>query len=364
MKLGARILKTGIAIILALFITSFLPNDVGFKSVAGISAVVAMQPNIHRSVKTISEQAMGNFIGALLAVIVVVVFGKNIVIMGITVILLIAILYKINLAHVATLASVTALIIMGQHTGSFYVAATFRFILVMIGVLSASIVNLIFLPPKFETKIYHYSVKLTSDIFVWFRLVLNDTSDYHQIKQDNDQIKTRLNRLEQIYDYYNEERPLTKKHVFQQNRKKILFKEVVSTTRQAYEVLNRMTRYQNDLHNLNYNLIFQIKLEIDALIEYHEQILRSLSKKARYNIEHVENNIINPQKKDLMLAFQQELIQNPYQTKYSYSNLMQIIAAIEEYRYHLEHLNRLRLSYFTYHRTDADIDIVDEDFDV
>ena len=88
----------------------FLPNDVGFKSVAGISAVVAMQPNIHRSVKTISEQAMGNFIGALLAVIVVVVFGKNIVIMGITVILLIAILYKINLAHVATLASVTALI--------------------------------------------------------------------------------------------------------------------------------------------------------------------------------------------------------------------------------------------------------------
>ena len=54
----------------------FLPNDVGFKSVAGISAVVAMQPNIHRSVKTISEQAMGNFIGALLAVIVVVVLVK------------------------------------------------------------------------------------------------------------------------------------------------------------------------------------------------------------------------------------------------------------------------------------------------
>ena len=53
--------------------------------------------------------------------------------MGITVILLIAILYKLNLAHVATLAGVTALIIMGQHTGSFYLAATFRFILVMIG---------------------------------------------------------------------------------------------------------------------------------------------------------------------------------------------------------------------------------------
>ncbi|MEX6261482.1 aromatic acid exporter family protein [Staphylococcus haemolyticus] len=364
MRLGARILKTGIAIILALFIASFLPDNVGLKSVAGISAIVAMQPNIYRSIKTISEQATGNVIGALLAVIMVTIFGKNIVIMGVTVILLIAILYKINLAHVATLAGVTALIIMGQHTGSFYVTAAFRFILVMIGVVSASVVNLIFLPPKFETKIYHNSVNIASDIFIWFKLVLNDASDYHQIKEDGEQIESRISKLEQIFNYYNEEKALTRKAAFQQNRKKILFKEVVGTTRQAYEVLNRMARYQNDLHNLNYNLIFQIKLELDSLTAYHEQILKSLSKKARYNVEHFDNQIMNPQKKDLMDAFQQQLIQNPYQVEYSYSNIMQIIATIEEYRYYLEHLDRLRLSFFTYHRNDTDIDIADEDFDL
>ena len=347
MRLGARILKTGIAIILALFIASFLPDNVGLKSVAGISAIVAMQPNIYRSIKTISEQATGNVIGALLAVIMVTIFGKNIVIMGVTVILLIAILYKLNLAHVATLAGVTALIIMGQHTGSFYVTAAFRFILVMIGVVSASVVNLIFLPPKFETKIYHNSVNIASDIFIWFKLVLNDASDYHQIKEDGEQIESRISKLEQIFNYYNEEKALTRKAAFQQNRKKILFKEVVGTTRQAYEVLNRMARYQNDLHNLN-----------------HEQILKSLSKKARYNVEHFDNQIMNPQKKDLMDAFQQQLIQNPYQVEYSYSNIMQIIATIEEYRYYLEHLDRLRLSFFTYHRNDTDIDIADEDFDL
>ena len=98
----------------------------------------------------------------------VTIFGKNIVIMGVTVILLIAILYKFNLAHVATLAGVTALnIIMGQHTGSFYVTKRFRFILVMIGVVSASVVNLIiFLPPKFETKIYHNSVNIASEFYL------------------------------------------------------------------------------------------------------------------------------------------------------------------------------------------------------
>ena len=56
MKLGARILKTGIAIILALFIASLLPNEAGLKAIAGVSAVVAMQPSVFRSIKTVSDQ--------------------------------------------------------------------------------------------------------------------------------------------------------------------------------------------------------------------------------------------------------------------------------------------------------------------
>ena len=358
MRLGARIFKTGIAIILAMSIASLLPDNIGLKTLAGVSAVVAMQPSVYRSIKTVSEQAIGNVIGALLAVTMVTIFSNNFIIMGVTVILLIAILFQFNLA------SVTALIIMGQHTGSFYVAAFFRFVLVMIGVLSSSVVNLIFLPPKFETKIYYNSMNISSDIFVWFKLVLNDTSEFHNIKQDGDQLNSRINKLEKIFDYYNEERPLTKKHIYQQNRKKILFREVVRTTRQAYEVLKRMSRYQNDLYQLNNQLLLQIKLELDSLVTLHEQIFKSLSKKARYDVTQLDYEVDNPQKKNLMDAFQQELIKNPHQTQYSYSNMMQIIAEIEEYRYQLEHLDRIRLSFFTYHRSDTDIDISDEDFDL
>lgn len=364
MRLGARIFKTGIAIILAMSIASLLPPEAGLKALAGVSAVVAMQPSVYRSLKTVADQATGNIIGALLSVTMVTIFSKNLIIMGITVILLIAVLFKFKLAHVATLASVTALLIMGQHTGSFYVTASYRFVLVMIGVISASVVNFIFLPPKFETKIYYNSMNIASDIFVWFKLVLNDTSEFNNIKQDANSLNQRIEKLEKIYDYYNEERPLTKKHIYQQNRKKILFKEVVRTTRLAYEVLNRLSRYQNDLYLLNNNFLLQIKLELDSLIAFHEQILISISKKARYNVTSLDFELDNPHKKDLITAFQQELIHDPYQTEYSFANIMQIIAAIEEYRYHLEHLDRLRISFFTYHRSDSDIDIVEEDFDL
>lgn len=364
MKLGARILKTGIAIILALFIASLLPDEAGLKAIAGVSAVVAMQPSVFRSIKTVSDQALGNVVGALLAVAMVTVFGDNVIIMGVTVILLIAILFRFNLAHVATLASVTALIIMGQHSGDFYVSAFYRFVLVMIGVISSSTVNLLFLPPKFESKIYYNSLNICSDIFVWFKLVLNDTSEYHHIKEDRGVISDRIKRLEQTFSYYEEERPFTKKQIYAQNRKKILFKEVVRSTRHAYEVLKKMNRYQNDLHNLNHELLLQIKLELDTLIAYHEQIFISLSKKAKYDVSQFDSQIENPQKKELMDAFQKEIIKNPYQTVYSYANIMQIISAIEEYRYTLEHLDRLRISFFSYHNNDNEIDILDEDFDL
>ena len=364
MKLGARILKTGIAIILALFIASLLPNEAGLKAIAGVSAVVAMQPSVYRSLKTVSEQALGNFVGALLAVAMVTIFGDNVVIMGVTVILLIALLFQFNLAHVATLASVTALIIMGQHTGNFYVSAFYRFILVMIGVTSSSLVNLLFLPPKFESKIYYNALNICSDIFVWFKLVLNDTSDYHNIKEDRGLISKRINKLEQTYAYYAEEKPWSKKKTYSQNRKKILFKEVVRSTRQAYEVLKKMNRYQNDLHNLNQELLLQIKLEIDDLIAYHEQIFISLSKKARYDVCQLDTQIQNPQKKDLIDAYIKEIIKDPYQNGYTYSNIMQIISAIEEYHHILEHLDRLRMSFFSYHRNDNEIDIYEEDFDL
>lgn len=56
LKLGARILKTGIAIILAVSIASLLPSSAGMITVAGISAVVAMQPSVYRSFKTIIDQ--------------------------------------------------------------------------------------------------------------------------------------------------------------------------------------------------------------------------------------------------------------------------------------------------------------------
>ena len=67
MKLGARIFKTGVAIVFALFIAELLqlPNPV----FAGIAAIFAIQPSIYRSYLTVVEQIQSNLIGAMIAVL-------------------------------------------------------------------------------------------------------------------------------------------------------------------------------------------------------------------------------------------------------------------------------------------------------
>lgn len=111
--------------------------------------------------------------------------------------------------------------------------------------------------------------------------MLNDATEFNYVKQDLENLRQRIVKLEQLLEFYKEERVYTKKQVFAQTRKKILFKEIVLSTRDAYDVLRRMNRYQNDLVHLNHALLLQIKLEIDELTQFHEQILISITKKSK-----------------------------------------------------------------------------------
>ena len=62
MKLGARTLKTGLAVAIALYVSKW----VGIPSVtfAAISAIFAMQPSVKRSLNTLRDQTIGNILGA------------------------------------------------------------------------------------------------------------------------------------------------------------------------------------------------------------------------------------------------------------------------------------------------------------
>lgn len=361
MKLGARILKTGISIVLALFIAHLFTAQGAV--VAGISALFAVQPSVYKSFRTIIEQLQGNIIGAVLAVFMAQVFGMHIAIIGLTAVILISLLTKLNLQHVAGLAVVTQLVIMDHQGGDFYQTAILRFSTVMIGVISASIVNLVFLPPKYETKLYYNCLNICGDIFKWIRLSINGTSEFHVVKRDLEDIRSRIVTVESNYDLYKEERAYTKREMYRSIRKKILFKELIRSTRRAYDLLRKINRYENDILQLPEELRIQIKFELDDLMAFHEEILMRITNKVNSNRTADVSLITEHFKEDLLEAYLNELQPNQ---EYSFNkqHIFQVIGAMFEYKEQLEHLERLTHSFYKYHTDEKKIMIADENLDM
>ena len=79
---------------------------------AGIAAIFAIQPSIYRSYLTIVEQIQGNVIGAVIAVSFVLIFGHQLVVVGLAAVIIILIMNKLGLEKSISLALVMMIAIM------------------------------------------------------------------------------------------------------------------------------------------------------------------------------------------------------------------------------------------------------------
>ena len=65
-----------------------------------------------------------------------------------------------------------------------------RFVTILVGVLAAFIVNLVFLPPKYEVKLFRKIYILQDDIIRWTRLAVRQASEHTSTKTALSKFKT------------------------------------------------------------------------------------------------------------------------------------------------------------------------------
>ncbi|MDT9026955.1 MULTISPECIES: aromatic acid exporter family protein [Rossellomorea] len=359
MKLGARILKTGIAIVLALLVSQLLniPSPV----FAGIAAVFAVQPTIYRSYLSIIEQIQANLIGAGIAVIFVLLFGSNPLIVGLAAVIAIAIILKLKLQNTIGLALVTLIAIMEVTDQDFIQFAFIRFSTIMIGVFSSFIINLIFLPPKYETKLYHKISDSTEEILKWIRLSSRHATEFHLLKKDLERIKEKLIKVDQLYLLYKEERDYFKKNSIVKSRKLVIFRQMISSTNRSFDILKRLNRYENEIFQLPDELRGVIKGQLDCLLTYHEQLLLKFLGKMHPHTESEAQQDVCMHRKELMNIMIQEVKQHSKDDNIHNFHLLHIFSAIFEYDEHLEHLEKLITSFQSYHKEDNEVMIGEEE---
>jgi uncharacterized membrane protein YgaE (UPF0421/DUF939 family) len=357
MKLGARIFKTGIAIMLSLWLADLLelPTPV----FAGIAAVFAIQPTIYRSFLSIIEQIQGNIIGAFIAIIFVLLFGNHVFIVGLAAIIVITINVKLKNYSTISLSLVTLIVIMETQGDGFIQFGVIRFLTIMLGVLSAFIVNLVFLPPKYENKLYNKIANLTNESAKWIRHCTRHASEHQLLKNDIEKMKDGLVKLEQLYFMYKEERSYFKKSDLVKSRKLVVYRQMILTTKRALESLKRLHRYENELTLMPIELQNVIQTQLDDLINFHEQQLLKFIGKVRINCVFQESDhcLSNKHLFDLFLAQQKE-IDDPDSPILFHS--MQIIASIIEYREQIAHLETLINSFQAFHKNENEVTIQEE----
>ncbi|MGN1400067.1 MAG: aromatic acid exporter family protein [Bacillus sp. (in: firmicutes)] len=354
MKIGARILKTGIAIILALFLAQLL--ELPSPSFAGIAAIFAIQPTIFRSYRTVIEQIQGNIVGAAVAIIFLLVFGNHVFIVGLACIIVIIINVKMNTQNTITLAVVTVIAIMESENGIDF--AFLRFFSVLLGIFSSFVVNLLFIPPKYETKLYRQVSDVAQDITKWIRISTRHAHDHSHIKSEIQSFKEQVIQIEQLYLMYKEDKELFKKATHAKARKLVVYRKMIATTKRSLDILKKLNKYENHYYMMPSEFQAAVQEQLDYLVTLHEHIHLKYIRKTKTTMgSEIGQGIEHRKLLDLFLSLQKQL--DGEHEDYLY-HMMALISAIIEYEEHIVHLDTLITSFHSFHQDD-ELTVIDQE---
>lgn len=333
--------KTGLAVAVALYIGNM--SDFISPLLAAIAVVFSIQPSIYRSYQSIIEQVQGNVIGALIAVLAVFTLGNDPFIVAFAIIIAIAITSSIKMnENTISLAVVAVVALMDTTNQTFAFFAASRISSMFVGILSAFIVNLVFLPPKYETRLFGKIDDTTGDILQWIRVTTRKLSDEPALKYEITRIQDEIRWLDHTYLLYSEERTYLRGKGFAKGRKLVVFRQLITTTKKAFDVLKAFHRLDHKIEHIPEDFQDALVYELDKLVNAHEKLLLSLKGRIKQTHKQALRRVETP---DIPLIV--DRLMNEYEHGYDKDRLifLPLASQLMEYHYQLEKLKRLLKSY-------------------
>jgi hypothetical protein len=137
--IGPRLLKTGLAVALTVFLIRLTLGK--YEVFGALAAVLAVAPSASHSLKNAAQLISANILGGLIGAAAVVTFGPNPVVMGFVVVLVLLLCQTMRWRSVASSAVTVTLFVMAPHVESVYTYTAGRFVAVVIGSLIGTAIN-------------------------------------------------------------------------------------------------------------------------------------------------------------------------------------------------------------------------------
>lgn len=341
MKLGARMFKTGLAVTIALYFARMI----GFPSAvfAGFAAVFAIQPSIYQSFKITIKQLYANFIGVSTGIALAYFIGNDAIIVGLAVVIIIIIARTIKLEKSAvSIALIAVISVMETTSMEIYQFGLLRFSSLVLGILSALIVNLVFIPPKYESTLFQHIYQLTLEIIQWLRVTIRRLSDDPSLKKEIHRLNSEVRRMDELYSLFSEERIYLPKNRFMRSRKLVLFKQLIKVNHHSFSLLKTIQKVDNRTNMIPKDIRAKLIQEIDSVVHRHEHVLLSFTGK----IKHYEEDLTG---RSNSAEFVVALLDLNQESEDDYLIFLPLATKLLTYDKELSHLQTLLNSYDHFH---------------
>ncbi|HVJ50090.1 FUSC family protein [Desulfitobacterium sp.] len=175
MKFGWRIVKTGIAVCLCVFIAHLLRLEYPFYS--AIATVIALQATMADSFKQGVNRLKGTFVGAVFGYLFALVAINNPLWIGLGIIVVFVVLNYMRWNEAMNIASVVFIAITLNVMGEPLNYAVNRFIDTALGIFIAFMVNWLIFPPKYKEKVENAFDEARDQVIKIYRLAFRALLD-------------------------------------------------------------------------------------------------------------------------------------------------------------------------------------------
>ena len=200
MRIGARTVKTGLAVTLTIVLVNILETRIGnlgynLAGMAAITAIIAMQPTIKGSLKTFRNRVVATFIGTVITLALAFTLGLNAFYLGLGSIAIVLICLALGLNESIRFALITLVALGIHHNGFDIMEVVYRVAGMLIGLTISTGLNIAFLPPDYtdnlkikindlRVKFEHLYEKVINDLLREDKIGKDTIKDERQIIRD------------------------------------------------------------------------------------------------------------------------------------------------------------------------------------
>lgn len=203
MKIGARIIKTGIAVTATMFILKTIQLEPAF--FGAVSAVINIQPSIFLTLKTARDQLLSHLLAVISAIAMGYLVGANAITMGILTIFLILLYIKLDLKSSISMGIVAGVFILSSSQEQFLPHALSRTGVVFTGLFTAMLINVLLWPPRHKEQLKKKLEECNTEVLVYFCQAVqayvnleNDEPDLNRAQREK--VKRLLHEIHNLAD--------------------------------------------------------------------------------------------------------------------------------------------------------------------